>query len=664
MVRKLHLRYEGTDSPLPVDFAGLPTMRQAFETLHHQRYGFTSPEKALLVDTAAVEVVAHVAVAEGAAPARTRTGPAQPVTHTRMFTDDAWQETPVYRRDELQPGDTVTGPALIVEATGTDVIEPGWQAAVSERGDLLLTRVQPLPRLVRAGTDADPVMLEVFNGLFRSVADQMGVALQNTAHSVNIKERLDFSCAIFDSGGLLVAAAQHIPVHLGSMSESVRALLAMGVELRPGDAYVTNNPYRGGTHLPDVTVITPVFGDDGQVLFFAASRGHHADIGGLTPGSMPPHSTMLEEEGVVIEAFPLVREGRFQERELVRVLTSARYPARNPAQNVADLQAQVAANERGAQELRRLVEHFGLPTVQAYMGHVRENAAESVRRALVRLADAGCEGRPFTCELDDGARIQVAVHIDREARRARVDFTGTSPQHAGNFNAPTAVCKAAVLYVFRTLVDDDIPLNAGCLEPIEVVIPEGSLLAPQPPAAVVAGNVETSQLIVDALYGALGVLAGSQGTMNNFTFGTGDFQYYETICGGTGAGPDFDGTDAVHSHMTNTRLTDPEVLEWRYPVLLERFAIRRGSGGAGRHRGGDGLIRRIRFRAPATAAILSSRRRAMPHGLAGGAPGAVGVNRVERADGTVEDLGGTARVRMEEGEVFVIETPGGGGYGR
>jgi 5-oxoprolinase (ATP-hydrolysing) len=489
----------------------------------------------------------------------------------------------------------------------------------------------------------------------------MGVALQNTAYSVNIKERLDFSCALFDRDGQLIANAPHMPVHLGSMGESVAAVKrARGNSMRPGDVFVLNAPYNGGTHLPDVTVVTPVFDEPGrEILFFVASRGHQADIGGLTPGSMPPDSTTVEEEGVLIDNVQLVEQGRFLEKEMVELLRSGQYPARNPAQNIADLKAQIAACEKGVQELRKMVAHFGLDVVRAYMQHVQDNAEEQVRRVLDVLKDGS-----FAYEMDDGSVIRVKVSIDKKSRTGIVDFTGTSPQRPTNFNAPSAVCMAAVLYVFRTLVEDEIPMNAGVLKPLKVIIPDGCMLKPQYPAAVVAGNVETSQVVTDALYGALGVLAGAQGTMNNFTFGNDRYQYYETVCGGSGAGPDFDGTDAVHTHMTNSRLTDPEVLEWRFPVLVESFGIRKGSGGQGLHRGGDGVVRRIRFREAMTAAILANRRRVPPFGLAGGGNAAPGRNWVERTDGSRVELAATGKIDVNAGDVFVIETPGGGGYGR
>lgn len=568
--------------------------------------------------------------------------------------------TPVFDRTALVPGTRIDGPAILREPTGTTVVEPGWQAAVTASGGLILDRVVPLPRRLAVGTEADPVMLEVFNNLFMSIAEQMGLALENTALSVNIKERLDFSCALFDSGGHLIANAPHIPVHLGSMGDSVRTVIASRAStLKPGDAVMLNNPYRGGTHLPDVTVVTPVFDRAGaRILFWVASRGHHADIGGITPGSMPPGSTDIAQEGILIDDVLLVEGGRLREGAVRDLLLSGPHPARNIPQNLGDFRAQVAANVRGAEELLRMVDLFGIETVQAYMGHVQDNAEAQVRRAIGALRDG-----LFVQPLDNGAEIRVRVTIDQGAGTARIDFTGTSAQQPNNFNAPSAITRAAVLYVFRTLVEDDIPLNDGCLKPLEIIIPEGSMLNPRPPAAVVAGNVEVSQAVTNALYGALGVLAAAQGTMNNFTFGNSRHQYYETICGGSGAGPDFDGTDAVHTHMTNSRLTDPEVLEWRYPVVLEGFRIRRGSGGAGRQRGGDGVVRRLRFLEPMTAALLANNRRIAPFGLAGGQPGQPGAGRVIRTDGGVEELPATATVEMAAGDVFEIETPGGGGFG-
>ena len=661
VLRKVHLRYVGTDSALVIDYGDLASVITRFEAAHRQRFGFTMEDKGLIVEAVSVEVIGRTDTAEEPLlPTVVRKQPIEPRTHVSMYAGGDWQDTPVYQREDLVRGDTIDGPAIITEAGSTTVVEPGWQSRLTERNHLVLTRVVPLPRRKVVGTEADPVMLEIFNNLFMSIAEQMGSTLEKTAYSVNIKERLDFSCAIFDPHGNLVANAPHMPVHLGSMSESIRTVIRENREqLAPGDVYVLNAPYNGGTHLPDITVVTPVFDAEGsEIRFFVASRGHHADIGGVTPGSMPPDSRRVDDEGVLIDNFKLVDGGRFREAAMRQLLTSGRYPARNPDQNIADLKAQIAANEKGVQEIGKMIEHYGLNVVHAYMKHVQDNAEEHVRRVLDVLKD----GR-FRYPLDDGAVVAVQIRIDKERRSALIDFSETSPQQPTNFNAPSAVCRAAVLYVFRTLVDDEIPMNEGCLKPLEINIPEGSMLSPRYPAAVVAGNVETSQIITDTLYGALGVLAASQGTMNNFTFGNDRHQYYETLAGGSGAGPDFDGTDAIHTHMTNSRLTDPEVLEWRFPVLLERFEIRRGSGASGRHRGGDGTRRRIVFREAMTAAILSSHRKVPPFGVDGGETGALGRNWVERRDGTVEELGGTDKTEMNPGDVFVIETPGGGGYG-
>ncbi len=665
---RVHIRYSGTDTPLEIAAASRAQMVVAFEAEHRARYGFVVEGRALVVEQVAVEAIGRMAeVREPERPVvpRRPNEPLVPVDEVVMVTARAPHQppesfaTPVLERASLRPGDQLRGPAIIVEATTTVVVEPGWQAELTARDHLVLSRVEPLARQAAIGTRSDPIMLEVFNNLFMSIAEQMGVTLQNTAYSVNMKERLDFSCALFDPEGMLIANAPHMPVHLGSMGESVRTVLKLrAATMRPGDVFALNNPYNGGTHLPDVTVIMPVLADDGRLLFLTAARGHHADIGGITPGSMPPDSTSIEQEGVLIDDFQLVDQGRFLGDELDALLASGRYPARNPRQNTADLQAQIAACAKGRAELLKMIQHFGLETVLAYTGHVQDNAEELVRRVLGVLKPGA-----FTYPLDNDAKIQVRVEIDREARSAIVDFTGTSAQLADNFNAPAAVCRAAVLYVFRTLVDQPIPMNEGCLKPIEIVIPEGCMLKPAYPAAVVAGNVETSQCITDALYGALGVMAAAQGTMNNFTFGNATYQYYETICGGSGAGPDFDGTSAVHTHMTNSRLTDPEVLEWRYPVVLESHRINRGSGGAGRHKGGDGTIRRIRFLEPMSAALLSNHRIVAPFGLEGGAPGAVGRQWVERADGRIEELSGCAKTEMAPGDVFVIQTPAGGGFG-
>jgi 5-oxoprolinase (ATP-hydrolysing) len=663
---RAHIRYQGTDAPLVVAFGDRVALVAGFEAAHRQRYGFVVPGKALVVEAVSVELIGgHERAVVAAAMPRAEAAAPAALGRVAMTSADGPGEVPVLDRAALPPGAGVEGPAIVIEATTTTVVEPGWRAECRPGGELLLTRVVALARAAAVGTSVDPVMLEIFNNLFMSIAEQMGATLEKTSHSVNIKERLDFSCAIFDAGGGLVANAPHMPVHLGSMGESVRSILrSRSGRIRPGDVFVLNAPYNGGTHLPDITVITPVFDPvDGlagaEILFFTASRGHHADIGGITPGSMPADSRTVTEEGVLIDDFVLVEEGRFREAEMRALLASGPYPARNPDQNVADLQAQIAANEKGVRELRRMLAQYGLAVVRAYMGHVQDNAEEQVRRAIARLKDGS-----FAYPLDDGSVVAVRVGVDREKREAVVDFTGTSPQCPSNFNAPSAVCRAAVLYVFRTLVDDEIPMNEGCLRPIRIVIPEGSMLNPRFPAAVVAGNVETSQVITDALYGALGIMAAAQGTMNNLTFGNARYQYYETICGGSGAGPGFDGTDAVHTHMTNSRLTDPEVLEWRFPVLVEEFRIRRGSGGAGRYRGGDGVVRALRFREAMTASILSNRRRVAPYGMAGGEPGALGHNYVLRADGEHFELAGTGRVEMNPGDALVIETPGGGGYGR
>ena len=667
VLRKALVKYEGTDAPLSIGFGDEAALRQDFGAAHRQRFGFVMPEKPLVVEAISAEIIGATE-ADHDLVEPLKPGKAQPIGTAALFTEGRAHRAPIYDRDQMAPGESVGGPALIREATATTIIEPGWRATLDQRRYLVLERVIPLPRRVALGTSVDPVMLEVFNNLFMAIAEQMGMALQNTAYSVNIKERLDFSCALFDAKGSLIANAPHIPVHLGSMGESVRTIIrahgagGSGSAMKPGDVYMLNAPYNGGTHLPDVTVITPVFAEgeaSAEPLFYVASRGHHADIGGITPGSMPPWSRTVEEEGVLIDDFLLVEEGRFCESETVALLKSAKYPARNPAQNIADFKAQIAASAKGVEELHRMVRHFGRAVVEAYMRHVQDNAEAAVRHVLDRLSSGS-----FTYRMDDGAQICVRVAVDRAAHRATIDFTGTSAQLPTNFNAPSSIVMAAVLYVFRTLIDDEIPLNGGCLKPLEVIIPPGSMLNPRYPAAVVAGNVETSQWITDALYGALGALAAAQGTMNNFTFGNARHQYYETICGGSGAGPGFDGTAAVHTHMTNTRLTDPEVLEWRFPVLLESFAIRRGSGGQGRWKGGDGAVRRIRFLEPMTAAILSTHRIVPPYGLAGGAPGAVGRNWVERTNGTREEFGGTQVVEMKPGDVFVIETPGGGGYGK
>jgi 5-oxoprolinase (ATP-hydrolysing) len=672
VVRRVHVRYDGTDSALVVGFGDIADIVAQFETAYRRRYSFLMSGRGLIVESVSVEAIGAPEGRSEPAPVKGESrGEPRPAEWASMHTGGRAHRTPVFLRERLSPGDRIDGPAVIAERNATTVVEPGWRAEVTRLDHMVLERVQAPPRATAIGTGVDPVKLEIFNNLYMSIAEQMGLRLANTAHSVNIKERLDFSCAVFDRDGNLIANAPHMPVHLGSMGESVRAVIREnGGKMKAGNVYMLNAPYNGGTHLPDVTVISPVFDDaGGRILFYVGSRGHHADIGGITPGSMPPRSRVVEEEGVLIDNFLLSAEGRLREAETVALLSSGPYPARNISQNMADLRAMVAANEKGAQELRRMVRHYGLEVVHAYMQHVQDNAEEAVRRVIGVLNDG-----EFSYTLDNGAVISVRIAIDRKARGARIDFTGTSAQLPDNFNAPSAVCMAAVLYVFRTLVDDEIPMNAGCLKPLQVIIPEGSMLAPRYPAAVVAGNVETSQCITDALYGALGVMAASCGTMSNFTFGDDAYQYYETLAGGSGAGVlragadealrGFDGTDAVQTHMTNSRLTDPEILEWRFPVVLESFEIRRGSGGAGRWSGGDGTVRRVRFLEPMTAAILSGNRRMAPHGMDGGLPGKRGHNWVRRSDGSVIELGGCDQLEMEPGDCFVIETPGGGGYGR
>lgn len=658
--RRVHVRYEGTDSALVVPFGSAVEIQSAFEAAYRQRFAFLMQERALVVEAVSVEAVgAGDAPAE--APQATLAPAPMPAAETvKLFSGGRWWEAALVVREAAKPGLFIDGPAIIAEKNATTVVEPGWRARVTALDHLVLERVQPREARRAIGTTVDPVMLEVFNNLFMNIAEQMGLQLQNTAYSVNIKERLDFSCALFDAEGQLIANAPHMPVHLGSMSESIRTVIARNAgRMQPGDVYALNDPYHGGTHLPDVTVVTPVFDEAGRdILFYVGSRGHHADIGGTTPGSMPPFSTRIEEEGVQIDNVKLVEAGRLREAEMLALLASGEYPSRNPQQNLADLKAQIAANEKGVQELRKMVAQFGLEVVQAYMRHVQDNAEESVRRVITKLKDGA-----FTLPLDNGAQIAVAVRVNAAERSAEIDFTGTSAQLENNFNAPTAVCMAAVLYVFRTLVGDDIPLNAGCLKPLKVIIPEGSMLNPRPPASVVAGNVETSTCITNALYGALGAMAAGQCTMNNFTFGNARHQYYETISGGSGAGPGFDGTSVVQTHMTNSRLTDPEVLEFRFPVRLESYAIRAGSGGAGQWKGGNGGTRRVRFLEAMTASILSNGRKHGAFGMAGGQPGQPGANRVERADGRIETLGHIGSVEVNPGDVFVIETPGGGGYG-
>jgi 5-oxoprolinase (ATP-hydrolysing) len=655
----VHLRYDGSDTALEVPYGDIASMTAAYESAYRSRFGFLMSGKPLIAATISVEAIGHTFDLPSISQQISTDDP-QPVDIVDAYMGGEFVKAPVFQRDHIGAGNRIKGPALIIEATGTNVVEPGWDAKMTDIGNLVLRRTEALAERHAIGTSCDPVMLEVFNNLFMSIAEQMGYTLQNTALSVNVKERLDFSCAIFDATGSLIANAPHMPVHLGSMGESVRAIIKGNQgNINPGDAFVLNNPYNGGTHLPDITVVTPVFkADDSDILFFVACRGHHPDVGGRTPGSAPPDSAHIDEEGVLIDNFKMVDGGIYREDEMMAILKGAKYPARNPEQNIADLRAQLAANEKGLQELHKMVAQFGLDTVLAYMGHVQDNAEESVRRVIDVLSDG-----EFTYPMDNGQQVKVHISIDKANRSAVVDFTGTSPQGANNFNAPAAVCRAAVLYVFRTLVDDDIPMNEGCLKPVKIILPDDCMLKARYPAAVIAGNVETSQIVTDTLYGALGVMAAAQGTMNNFIYGNDTHQYYETLCGGSGAGPDFDGTDAVHTHMTNSRLTDPEVLEWRYPVILESFEIRNDSGGTGKHKGGNGVRRRTRFLEDMEAVILANHRIVPPYGMAGGGAAATGANWVERTDGSIETLTATDLRKMKPGDVFVIETPGGGGFG-
>ena len=677
--RLLHIRYQGSDTALIVAHDELNEVITRFEQVHQMRFGFISADKAMIVESIQVEVIS------AARPSKVMSSKGgngivndlvgqtsgdgqtvKPDAIEQCYMEDQWRDTPFFHRQSLCVNQAVNGPAVVLDQTGTIVVEPGWCATLTEDNNLVLERYQQRKEVKAIGAEVDPVMLEIFNNLFMSIAEQMGLVLENTAASVNIKERLDFSCAIFDPCGALVANAPHMPVHLGSMGESIKTVIReRGGDISPGDAYILNAPYNGGTHLPDVTIIKPVFTAGGEVvadgapeklLFYVASRGHHADIGGKTPGSAPADSTSIEQEGVVIDNVKLVENDRFLEQEIYALLTGGAWPARNPEMNIADFKAQLAACEKGARELIKLTEHYGIATVHAYMKHVQDNAEESVRRVLGVLDDG-----EFTYKMDDGCQISVSIKVDRKNRKAIVDFTGTSAQHPGNFNAPTAVVRAAVLYVFRCLVDDNIPLNEGCLKPMEIIIPENSMISPQYPAAVIAGNVETSQYLVDTLFGALKAAAASQGTMNNFIWGNDQHQYYETICGGTGATIKNRGTDAVHSHMTNSRLTDPEVLEWRFPVILNSFEIRKHSGGQGVHCGGDGVVRKVKFLEPMTANIISGHRKVPPYGLNGGGAGKTGRNYVEHANGTVTQLSGTDQIELKEGDVVVIKTPGGGG---
>jgi 5-oxoprolinase (ATP-hydrolysing) len=657
---RAHIRYAGTDTALVVNAGALPAMKRAFEKAHKARFGFIDRSKQMVVEAVSVEAVGGGAKFSEKPVKRAKGKLPQPARRTQFFSNGQWHKANVYTRDLLKIGGRVKGAAIIIEPHQTIVVEPGWQAELTAKNHLVLTRAVKLKRTHAIGTHADPVMLEVFNNLFMSIAEQMGVSLQNTAYSVNIKERLDFSCAVFAHDGTLVANAPHMPVHLGSMDRSVETIIRDNKgRIAPGDVYAINAPYNGGTHLPDITVCTPVFDNNKKkILFWVASRGHHADVGGISPGSMSPNATTIEQEGVYMDNFKLVDRGRFREKELMAALRGAKYPARNPVQNINDMKAQIAANEKGVAELRKMVALFTMPVVQAYMQHVQDNAAESVRRVIDKLYDS-----TFSYEMDQGTVIKVKITVDKQKREATVDFTGTSPQQPTNFNAPEPVTRAAVLYVFRVMVDDDIPMNAGCLRPINIVIQPKSMLTPEYPAAVVAGNVETSQAVTNCLFGALGALAAAQGTMNNLNFGNAKYQYYETICSGSPAGPGFNGTDAVHTHMTNTRLTDPEVLEFRYPVVLEDFHIRIGSGGKGKWHAGDGIRRTIRFLEKMECTILSGHRRVRPFGLAGGDAGQVGENWARRKDGRMERLQGCDETVIDAGEAVIIQPPTAGGYG-
>jgi 5-oxoprolinase (ATP-hydrolysing) len=658
IIRLVQVRYQGTDTALPLDDSPLEQLPSEFAAAHQKVFGFTMPDRALTIEAVQVEAISRGAsIAFHGSPIP---GSERPAGEVSVFLSGEWRKIPVWERDKIALGTRLEGPALIVESHATTVVEIGWHAEVTGERNLVLTRAASRSRRIDAVTNADPVQLELFHNLFFSVAEQMGAIIRNTAYSVNIKERLDYSCAIFDARGQLVANAPHMPVHLGSMGTAVRSIIERRKnDVRRGDSFALNDPFRGGTHLPDITVVSPVFDNEDQPLFWVASRGHHADVGGLTPGSMPPTSRTIDEEGILIDDLLLVRSGQLQEKKLVETLSKQPFPVRNLAQNLGDIHAQLAANQKGTTLMGEIMERYGNEVVCAYMDYIRQNAAEEVRRTIDRLTPG-----TFRLPMDCGAQIQVAITVDRETRSAEIDFAGTSAQVANNFNAPSAIVRAAVLYVFRTLIREPIPLNDGCLEPIAIKIPSGSMLDPKPPAAVVAGNVETSQAVVNALYGALGVLSAAQGTMNNLTFGNERYQYYETICGGAGAGQGFHGASAIHTHMTNSRMTDPEILELRYPVVLSEFRIRTGSGGKGRWNGGDGVVRRISFREAMTVAILSSSRKIPPFGLAGGAPGATGQTYIERVGGHRDILDGSATAEVVPGDSIVVETPGGGGYGK
>ena len=657
---RVYLRYKDSDSSLAVRFDDYKSMKSSFENTHKARFGFISPEKTLIIESIQVEVSCQSEQFD-LEEIPTQALKTKTLASNDVFIGGETQQTIFYNRSDIASNDLIFGPAVIIESTSTIVIEPGWQGCLNDKNDLILERTEKIKRASAIGTNVDPVMLEIFNNLFMSVAEQMGTVLENTASSVNIKERLDFSCALFSPTGDLVANAPHVPVHLGSMSESIKTIIRENFDtMSPGDAFLINAPYNGGTHLPDITLIKPVYDENSEkVIFYVATRGHHADIGGTVPGSAPANSSHVKEEGILIDNFTLVSKGVFLEKEIYDLLSSGEYPARNIQQNIADLKAQVAAAEKGSQELLKVIKNYGLGVVHAYMKHVQDNAEESVRRVLDVLSDSS-----FTYKMDDGNQVSVAISVDKIERSATIDFTGTSEQHPGNYNAPSAICYAAVLYVFRCLVDDDIPLNAGCLKPLNLIIPKRSMINPEYPAAVIAGNVETSQYIVDALLGALGVVAASQGTMNNFIWGNDRVQNYETICGGSGASINQDGCSAVHTHMTNSRLTDPEILEWRFPVRLESFSIRKNSGGSGLKNGGDGVDRRLRFLEPMTVNIITGHRVVPPYGLAGGNSGALGKNYVIHLDNSITELKTKGQIEVVKDDIFVLKTPGGGGFGK
>ena len=660
LVKRVFLHYQGSHQNLEINFDTIDKMRKSFEQEHKKRFGFFVDGRTIFVEMITVEAIGKTSEINKLSNISSQSKVAVPIAHKMMYVDKVVNSVPIYQRSDLKIEQQIIGPAIISEATGTNIIERGWLGSLDKYYNLILSRSEEKKLEKGLGTSVDVVMLEVFNNLFMNIAEQMGATLANTAYSVNIKERLDFSCALFDNSGALVANAPHVPVHLGSMSEAIRTVIKLNKnDIFPGDVFVLNAPFNGGTHLPDVTVITPVFDKDGkQITFFVASRGHHADIGGKTPGSGPPDSKHIDEEGVLIDNFKMFDKGVFREREIRKILSSGRYPCRNIEHNMADLAAQVAANNTGIVEINAMIEQFGIETVHSYMNHVQDNAEECIRNAIVNLK----EGK-YEYELDNGEYIRVRITIDKIKREATIDFSGTAPKNPFNYNAPMAVCHAVILYVFRTLVGNNIPLNEGCFKPLNIIIPNNSMINAKYPSAVIAGNTEVSQLTCNALFGALGVIAGSQATMNNFIWGNDKIQNYETICGGTGAGPNFHGTSAVQTHMTNTRSTDPEILEARFPVRLEEYSIRKNSGGKGMFNGGDGVTRKLRFLEPMTVTTLCSHRKVQPFGLNGGEPGQCGKEWLEIKDGKFIRLEGNDSCEVKVNDLFVMETPGGGGYG-